>query len=156
MKKFTRKLGDKLFTVIISKFNGIESDTLNDKPTKKFVGCTIDAVLSKLGLDYTYDEATYNQMLDRRVLFAKRQFDNANFTKEDGEKLAELTTKLSDYAGNYADGLFYEFVNELEKIGGLEAYRRNDLSEGKKEWGATKGVDYFVIKLGKEISRLNC
>lgn len=146
MKKFTRKLGNNLITITVSKVKGndIESDTLNDKPTQKFVGCTVDAVLSKLGLDHTYDETTYNEMLDRRVLFAKRQFDKDNFTKEDAEKLAQLTTKLSDYAGNYADGLFYEFVNELEKTGGLAAYRRNDLSESEKEARRLEAAELLV------------
>lgn len=138
MTKFTRKLGNKFVTIIVSNITKsnryrIESDTLNDKPTKKFVGDNLDAVLSKLGFDYTYDENTYNEMLDRRKLFAKRQFDKENFTKEDAEKLAELTTKLSDYAENYADGLFYEFVNELQNIGGLDVYRRNNLSKEEKE-----------------------
>lgn len=31
-----------------------------------------------------------------------------------------------------------------------------EIGGGRKEWGAIEGVDYFIIKLGKEISRLNC
>jgi len=108
--------------------------TVWDYPTMDAKGLTSDGVLTQIfEMEYTYDEETWNEMLDRRKLFAKKMFDEANFTKEEAEKLANLTTKLSDYAGNYADGLFYEFVYELDKSGGLDAYRKINLTEEEKQ-----------------------
>lgn len=97
-------------------------------------GLTSDGILTQIfEMEYTYDEETYNQMLTRRKLFAKQLHDKVNFTQQDAEVLADLTDKLSDYSANYADGLFYEFINELEQSGGLDAYRQINLSDEEKE-----------------------
>jgi predicted ATPase len=105
-----------------------------DYPEMDAKGLTSDGVLTQIfDMEYTYDEGTWKKMLDRRRLFAKKMFDEANFTKEEADKLAELTSELSDYAGNYADGLFYEFVHELDKSGGLEAYRKITLTDDEKK-----------------------
>lgn len=110
--------------------NGI---TLISNPDMSAKGLTSDGILTQIfEMPYTYDEDTYNQMLTRRKLFAKQLHDKANFTKEDAINLAELTTQLSDYSANYADGLFYEFVYELEKSGGLDTYRQINISEEDK------------------------
>jgi predicted ATPase len=114
--------------------NDEKGRTLIGNPDMSAKGLTADGILTQIfEMQYTYDEDTYNQMLTRRKLFAKQLHDKENFTKEDARNLAELTTKLSDYSANYADGLFYEFVHELDKSGGLEAYRQVTLSEGEQE-----------------------
>ena len=96
-------------------------------------GLTSDGILTQIfEMDYTYDDVTYNELLDRRKLYAKQMFDKEHFTKEDALKLADLTTKLSDYSENYADGLFYEFVHELDKSGGLDSYRKIDITPEDK------------------------
>jgi len=108
--------------------------TVWDYPEMDAKGLTSDGVLTQIfDMEYTYDEKTWNKMLDRRELFAKKMFDEANFTKEESEKLAKLTSELSDYAGNYADGLFYEFIYELDKSGGLAAYRKINLTDEEKQ-----------------------
>ncbi len=97
-------------------------------------GLSADGILKQIfEMDYTYDDVTYGQMLRRRELFAKKMFDETNFTEAEGNELATLTDTLSDYAGNYADGLFYEFIHELDKSGGLDAYQKINLTDKEKE-----------------------
>jgi predicted ATP-binding protein involved in virulence len=103
------------------------------QPQIDAIGLDSDAILTRFfDLQYTYDEKTYELMLRRRQLFAKKQFDFANFTKQNGLELQNLTIQLSDYTDNYGDGLFSEFVHELDKVGGLAAYRNISLSEEEK------------------------
>jgi predicted ATP-binding protein involved in virulence len=103
------------------------------QPEINTVGLDADGILTQIfDLEYTYDAKTYALLLRRRQLFAKKQFDFANFTKQDGLELQNLTIQLSDYTDNYGDGLFYEFIHELDKIGGLAAYRNISLSEEEK------------------------
>lgn len=107
--------------------------TVIDFPDMSAQGLTSDGVLTQIfGMQYTYDDETYDQMLKRRQLFAKQLHDKENFTQEDAKNLASLTTKLSDYSANYADGLFYEFVHELDKSGGLDAYTHVNLTDEEK------------------------
>jgi len=97
-------------------------------------GLSSDGILTQIfDMEYTYDEETYNEMLNRRKLVAKKMFDSENFTEENAKVLATLTNKLSDYSENYADGLFYEFIHELDKNGGLESYRKISLSQIEQE-----------------------
>lgn len=119
--------------------------TLISNPEMSAKGLTSDGILTQIfEMEYTYDEDTYNQMLTRRKLFAKQLHDKENFTKEDATNLAELTTQLSDYSANYADGLFYEFVNELEKSGGLDAYRQINISEEDKNLRRKKAEEILA------------
>lgn len=115
-------------------FKGDENSKIEvEYPSQAPKGLTSDGILTQIfEMEYTYDDVTYNEMLDRRRLYAKQIFDKENFTKEDAIKLADLTTKLSDYSENYADGLFYEFVHELDKSGGLDVYRKIDITEEDK------------------------
>ena len=93
-----------------------------------------DGILTQIfGMEYTYDEETYNDMIERRRLIAKKKFEPNNLTREEENKLIDLTNKLSDYSENYADGLFYEFVYELDKLGGLPAYKEINLTEEEKQ-----------------------
>ncbi len=113
--------------------NDEKGKTLVNYPDISAKGLTADGILTQIfEMEYTYDEDTYNEMLTRRKLFAKQLHDKENFTQEDAEALAELTAKLSDYSANYADGLFYEFIHELENFGGIDAYRQLNLSEEEK------------------------
>lgn len=113
--------------------NDEKGKTLVNYPDISAKGLTSDGILTQIfEMEYTYDEDTYNEMLTRRKLFAKQLHDKENFTQQDAQRLANLTTKLSDYSANYADGLFYEFIYELEKSGGLDAYRQLNLSEEEK------------------------
>lgn len=96
-------------------------------------GLSADGILTQIfEMPYTYDEDTYRNMLERRRLVAKQKFEPAAMSSEEKDKLGLLTNQLSDYSENYADGLFYEFVYELDKSGGLPAYRDVTLSEEEK------------------------
>jgi predicted ATP-binding protein involved in virulence len=97
-------------------------------------GLDADGILTQFfDLEYTYDKETYEQMLRRRQLLAKKKFDKANFTAKESDELQNLTIKVSDYTDNYADGLFLEFVHELDKVGGLAAYRNIEISDEQKQ-----------------------
>lgn len=125
--------------------NDEKGRTLISNPDMSAKGLTSDGILTQIfEMQYTYDEDTYNQMLTRRKLFAKQLHDKENFTKEDAKNLAELTTELSDYSANYADGLFYEFVHELEKSGGLDTYRQINLSDEDKELRRKKAEEILA------------
>lgn len=101
--------------------------------TKDAIGLDVDAILTQLfDLEYTYDQKTYELLLRRRQLFAKKKFDTINFTAQESDELQKLTIQISDYTENYADGLFLEFVHELDKVGGLSAYRNISLTDEEK------------------------
>jgi len=107
-------------------------------------GLSADGILTQIfEMAYTYDEETYNELIDRRRLVAKQMFDEQKMTDVEKEELARLTTKLSDYSENFADGLFYEFVYELDRTGGLPAYREINLSDEEKEERNRKATELF-------------
>ena len=51
-----------------------------------------------------------------------------------------------------------EFTNGYNKKSPKLIFEIADIifSTGKVEWGAVEGEQYFVIKLGREVGRLNC
>lgn len=104
-------------------------------------GLSSDGILTQIfEMPYTYDEDTYAEMIERRKLVAKNMFEPQNMSDIEKDRLAALTTKISDYSENYADGLFYEFVYELDKLGGLSAYREINLSEEEKNDRQQKAI----------------
>ncbi len=121
--------GDQILTFEKSASDNVSAEISKISPK----GLSSDGILTQIfDMEYTYDDSTYLEMLERRRLVAKNMFEPQNMTQEEKELLAQLTTKLSDYSENYADGLFYEFIHELEKSGGLAAYREVSLDEGEK------------------------
>ena len=123
MKKFERKLGGKLVTLIITDCDSTpQLDKVDGKETADFTGLNFDGVLSKIGFDYTYDLPTSLKMLERRILYCKMLKGNKPLEKLEADRLAELTTELSDYSGSHSDGLFYEFVNVLRELELIEMY----------------------------------
>ena len=107
-------------------------------------GLSADGILTQIfEMAYTYDEDTYNELLERRRLIAKKMFEPNMLNENEEEKLVILTNKLSDYSENYADGLFYEFIYELDKSGGLPAYREIDLSDAEREIRNKKAMELF-------------
>jgi hypothetical protein len=83
-------------------------------------------ILDNYDVDWIYvNEVAPARFLERRrQLSAKEGFDFENFTKEDADELRELEITISDMYEDYGDGLFYEFINELDKIGGLSVFRK--------------------------------
>ncbi|MCT1531021.1 ATP-binding protein [Sphingobacterium daejeonense] len=107
-------------------------------------GLSSDGILTQIfEMAYTYDEDTYDEMLERRRLVAKNMFEAENLTTEEKERLIVLTNKLSDYSENYADGLFYEFIHELDKAGGLASYREVNLSDEEKATRSKMAEELF-------------
>lgn len=107
-------------------------------------GLSADGILTQIfEMAYTYDEDTYNELLDRRRLLAKQLFNINEMTILEQEELARLTTKLSDYSENFADGLFYEFIYELDRSGGLPAYREINLSDEDRVERNRKASELF-------------
>ncbi len=107
-------------------------------------GLSADGILTQIfEMAYTYDEDTYGEMIERRKLVAKNMFESSNMSIEEKERLAVLTNKLSDYSENYADGLFYEFIYELDKSGGLASYREVNLSDEEKAERSKKAEELF-------------
>lgn len=134
-KKFVRILDGVKITVIVEKTKETPADILDGKPTKKTEKMDLGWVLSKFfGLEYTYSQATWYKMMERRKLFCKKQFDEANFTKEEGILLADLTTELSDYFWRgESDTLYTELYHELIQFRDLEAaQKRSMLTEAEK------------------------
>lgn len=88
--------------------------------------------------DYNVDDISISKtapqhlLLRRRQLSAKKKFDFDNFTKEESLELQNLTIEVSDCYHDFGDGLFYEFVNELDNLGGLSAYRKCKLTDEEK------------------------
>lgn len=126
---------DQIITFEKEKVQETENEFITACPSKiSAKGLSADGILTQIfGMEYTYDEDTYNDMLERRRLVAKQKFEPGTLTEVEKETLTKLTNELSDYSENYADGLFYEFINELDKTGGLSAYRLVDLSDEEKD-----------------------
>jgi hypothetical protein len=53
---------------------------------------------------------------------------------------------------------FVEFTNGYSKTSPQITMECKgiEVGAGKLEWGAVEGEQYFVIKLGREVGRLNC
>lgn len=122
-----------------------DDNSIVDYPVVSPKGLSSDGVLTQVfGMEYTYDDETYRNLINRRVLFAKKQLDPSNFTNDDAVTLQALTEKVSEYLPkNYADGLFYEFINELEKIdkNDLEDYKSITLTDQEKEERRNKAIN---------------
>lgn len=132
--------GDQIILFEKNETDGIIAEVSQISPK----GLSADGILTQIfEMAYTYDEDTYNEMLDRRRLVAKNMFETENMSIEEKDKLEYLTNKLSDYSENYADGLFYEFIYELDKSGGLQAYREINLSEEEKNERSKKASELF-------------
>jgi predicted ATPase len=113
-------------------------------------GLSSDGILTQIfEMEYTYDAVTYNDMLQRRRLIAKKMFDPGKLTTEEEVELARLTTDLSDYSENYADGLFYEFVFELDKAGGLPSYREVSITDEERK-SRREMAEQLLTKLKKK------
>ena len=135
--------------------SGLRGDQiiLFDKEDEKIVassslispkGLSADGILTQIfDMGYTYDEQTYSDMLERRRLVAKNKFEPQNMSSQESEELVELTNRISDYSENYADGLFYEFIYELDKNGGLMSYRSINLSDAEKNERKLKADQLF-------------
>jgi predicted ATPase len=118
-------------------------------------GLSSDGILTQIfEMEYTYDEATYNDMIERRRLVAKKMFEPENLTSQEDHELVRLTTELSDYSENYADGLFYEFIYELDKTGGLASYRGIDLTENEKANRRKKAEELLEKLKQKRINKM--
>jgi putative ubiquitin-RnfH superfamily antitoxin RatB of RatAB toxin-antitoxin module len=98
---------------------------------------TVELLNELLG-DYNVDDISISKiapqhlLLRRRQLSAKKKFDPDNFTKDESLELQNLTIEVSDY-NKSEDELFDEFIHELDKLGGLSAYRKCKLTGEEKE-----------------------
>lgn len=91
-----------------------------------------------------------------------KRFSSQNFTLKDYRSGAaeELILKNPNYWAEKKMKLFdfVEFTNGYSNSSPkitLE-FKRIEIRTGISEWGAIRGTKYFVILLGKEVSRQNC
>lgn len=119
---------------------------------------------------------TLNKKLFNMVLSGEKKEDYREVKKHWVQRLVNLHFNTKDYQGEgnaislILNNKEYYSKNRMNVPKSIEF--RNGCAEtspsilveclgieiggGRKEWGAKDSIDYFVIKLGKEISRLNC
>ncbi len=115
-------------------FEKNEGKTTVNYPDVSPQGLSADGVLTQIfKMAYTYSQADYTKMVERRRLFAKKEFDKSNFTPDDANQLQELTIELNGYSENYGDGLFYAFVHELDKLNKLDAFKEVVFTDDERE-----------------------
>ncbi len=153
-KTFIRILNGVKITVIVENTTETPSDILDGSHTKKTRKMDIGWVLSQVfNLEYTCSQSAWDKMIERRKLFCKKQFDSENFTKEEGDLLAQLTTELSNdyhWHGNN-DTLYQELFNELNKFKELELLKNKPiLTESEKKYRLEKAKQLFdELKRGR-------
>ncbi len=98
------------------------------RPDKDLRGMGVDAILTSeiFGLNSTLDQATLNQIIDRRKLLVKRE--GGQITDEENAQLVELSRDLTDIDFNkpFEDPLYKDFIMA---IANLDSYKRKDLTQ---------------------------